>query len=795
MDDSSYIAGGASIVSTNTKIATSQEDLAVVSKKTADAQVAAILKVREASKLRIAQLQTNLASASGFEAQSAATVALQREQGRLARTYGETTVATRGFSNASKESERDLNKLVRGGLAGSGALSALGRSLAFASTGFIAFATGATIIKASITAAQDEAVAQRQVATQLKTSGKSWKDYGYQIDSVLLKESHLAGFTKAELLNAFGYLVRIGGNVQKSLHLTALAADVARARSISLQSASIALAKALGGSATALRRLGIIVPKNVSTTQALAFVTAKFAGQAEAGTTASEKFHATLVDTGAVIGKALLPTFNRLAISLSNWLAKMNESGRLQKDVNTIVHDAGAVFHTLGTAIKDVDKVTGSFKNTLELVLALRLSSIVIGWVSSLAKLELAWRGVGTAATAAAGQEAVAAGAAAGAAGAAGATGVVARVGAYTAAGAAAARGGAGLSLGRFAAIGAGVFGGVPDTLARPEQKVVNGWGFYTVDGGKHWIRGPYVGFSVTITPQDFPQPGGSRFGPNLGTGFGPTAPRVPTIFASFTDTIANQLAQARAALTRSTKDDVAAAKAEIAFIKREIAAGHLEGVSLIQGLQAEASAVNVIQSAEAAAAAKRAAALQKAKAKIAAAIENSIAPLNLQVRVARDEANKNKADLLKALRALREAARKAIASGKLSQQQLIEAYNQITQLNQQIADATKKQAQAGRAAFKQLNLNKLTSGLNLTPAQRKALQARLSQIGPHGTVPGDGTGAYGYSIGANDRPIHVHNQISIDGTKVASNTTKHQQRRRRRNSSQRRGPTAGENG
>lgn len=230
MDDSSYIAGGASVVSTNTKIATSQEDLAVVSKKTADAQVAAILKVREASKLRIASLQNIAAGASGFEAQTAATVALQREQGRLARTYGETTVASKTFSNATKESERDLNKLVRGGLAGSGALSALGRSLAFASTGFIAFATGATIIKASITAAQDEAVAQKQVAAQLKTSGKAWKDYAGQIDSVLLKESHLAGFTKAELLTAFGFLVRIGGNVQKSLHLTALASRCASAQ-------------------------------------------------------------------------------------------------------------------------------------------------------------------------------------------------------------------------------------------------------------------------------------------------------------------------------------------------------------------------------------------------------------------------------------------------------------------------------------------------------------------------------------------------------------------------------------
>ncbi len=805
MDDSSYVAGGANVVSTNTKIATSQEDLAAISKKTADAQVAAILKVREASKLRISNLQGIAASAPNLETQTAATVALQREQGKLARTYGETAVASRGFSSSTKEGERDLNKLVRGGLAGSGALSALGRSLAFASTGFIAFATGATVIKASITAAQDEAVAQKQVAAQLKTSGKSFKEYGGQIDSVLLKESHLAGFTKAELLTAFGYLVRIGGNVQKSLTLTGLAADVARARTISLQSASIALAKALGGSATALRRLGIIVPKNVSTTQALAFVTAKFAGQAEAGTTASEKFHATLVDTGAVIGKALLPTFNRLAISLSNWLSKMNESGRLQKDVNTIVKDAGAVFHTLSDAIHTVDEVTGSFKHTLELVLALRLSSIVIGWVSSLGKLELAWRGVGTAATVAAGQEAVAAGgAAAGAAGAAGATGVAARVGAYTAAGATAARGaGAGLTLGRFAAIGAGVFGGVPDTLN------VNGSAYSIIhkpDG--YYAKSNINGFEQKLSNAEVvsllgvgnvsrPQPGGSRFGrPGLGAGFSPTRPSKPAIFSSFTDTIRNQLAQARAALTKGTQDDVAAAKAEVAQIKKEIAAGHLKGAALIQALQAEAGAVSTIQSAEAAAAQKRAARAQALKAKILARIEASIDPLKLEVALSRDQADnaKNKV-ILHDIKALRAAARKALASGNLTLAQQKEAYDAIASYNSQIHDLSKKTKDSAKNAYKQVNQAKFLGGLDLTPAQRKALRQRLAQLGPGGTVGSDRTGAYGYQIGDNGRPLHVHTHVNIDGQKVAQNTTRHQQRRRRRNSSQRRGPQAGENG
>src|SRR5262249_59226059 len=135
--------------------------------------------------------------------------------------------------------------------------------------------------------AEDLAGAQRAADQQLRTSGKSWAQYGGTIDKVLLKEGHLAGFTRTELLGAFTFLLRVGGNVRRSLNLVGLAADVARGRNISLQAASIALSKALGGSATALRRLGIVVPNNVTKLQALEYVQRKFTGQAEAGTTAS----------------------------------------------------------------------------------------------------------------------------------------------------------------------------------------------------------------------------------------------------------------------------------------------------------------------------------------------------------------------------------------------------------------------------------------------------------------------------------------------------------------------------
>jgi hypothetical protein len=122
--------------------------------------------------------------------------------------------------------------------------------------------------------------------------------------------------------------------------------------------------------------------------------------------------------------------------------------------------------------------------------------------------------------------------------------------------------------------------------------------------------------------------------------------------------------------------------------------------------------------------------------------------------------------------------------------QQQKEAYDQITQLNQEIADATKKAAKSVLGDFKELNTAKIADKVTgLTAAQRAQLRAALSQIGPHHTVPRSGVGAEGYQIGDNGRPVNVY----LDGKKISKNTTRHQQRHRRRNTHQRRGPNAGD--
>ena len=744
MDDASFVTGSArvsaataglgdSVVGTNTKIATSQEDLAAITKKTSDAQVAALLKVREASKLRAANLSSTIAAGAGAapgtraaEEASAATVLLERENAKLARSYGYTSAATRQFAGSSKEAEGELNKLVRGGLAGSGALSSLGRSLAFSSSGFIAFAVGAELVTKSITSAEDLEKAQASLGVAIQHTGGSLAKLTPQYKATAEAAAQF-GIDQATATTGLARATVLTGDAAASQRAYQEALVISKATGKDFNSVLIATSKGQEGITTSLRRYGILVDATTPGQEQFNQVMKRFGGQAEANTTSLERLHAQFTNALQTIGLELLPTVNRLADGFANWLEQMNKSGKLQKDV-------ASGMHTISVAISPlVDAMHG---------LADAIGLVNSGW-SDLKKLQ----------------------------GKGGITGFLA--------------------------------GSVPGGVNVVKQGLENLTPVHAISSLIDSVRGHAPPPVHLVPPSRFIPASLTAASAAGGTGpFGSAQP-LKQFWKTFALSYREQLAQVRASMTKTTRDDVAEARQEIARIKSLINQGRLHGPALLAALQLEASAVNTIESAEAAAIQKRAAAAQKraaaaqaAKAKIQAAIEASINPINLQVRLARDEATNNKADLLKTLKKMRAAARKAIASGKLSQQQLIEAYNQITQLNQQIADATKKQNQAanraGRAAFKQLNLDKLTGGLDLTPAQRKALRARLSQVGPGGTVPGDGTGAYGYSISASGRPIHVHTRIDIDGHKVAENTTKHQQRRHRRNSSQRRGPQAG---
>ncbi len=264
--------------------------------------------------------------------------------------------------------ERTLGKTTRGVAAGSGAFKSLGRSLAFASGGFLAGASITSFLTSSIEQAQQAAVAQKQLSAQFKATGLNLRAYQTQIDRTVASISQLAGIEDDEVKAAFTLAFRATRNVAEGLRLTSIAADVARGRHIALAQATLALNKAYGGNVGALRRLGITIPTTLRGMQALEFVAGRFAGQAKAGTTAQERFNAAFVNTKQIIGAQLLPVFDRLLIQFTKFLNNPENQKRIQDDTKKTVevfgnlaHAGGVLFGALGKAVHVADVVGTAF--------------------------------------------------------------------------------------------------------------------------------------------------------------------------------------------------------------------------------------------------------------------------------------------------------------------------------------------------------------------------------------------------------------------------------------------------
>ena len=234
---------------------------------------------------------------------------------QIKKVQAETAAFATGVKKAGKETEH----LARGAAYGSGAFRSLGRSLVFASGGFLAFQGAAGFLRKSVDAAREAAVSQRSLAAQMKASGESFAANKEHIDKVALSYGKF-GFQNDAVVESLTVLERATGSINKSIALQGLTADIARAKNISSAAAAGVVGKVFGGQETALRRAVPGLAKHAHGMDLIRLAQAKMAGQAAAGTTATERFGATLHDTEEIIGTALLPTLNKTIEALGKWL-------------------------------------------------------------------------------------------------------------------------------------------------------------------------------------------------------------------------------------------------------------------------------------------------------------------------------------------------------------------------------------------------------------------------------------------------------------------------------------------
>lgn len=263
---------------------------------------------------------------------------------------GDSRQLTRAFSTSTqsaKKFNREISHMGRGVAAGSGLFRSLGRSVAFASGGFLAFASVSEFLRSSVDAARDAAVAQRALGAQMKASGESFREHRAQIEKTTRSYGRF-GFQNEQVEASLTVLERGTGSINKAIGLQGLTADLARAKNLDLAAAAQTVAKVFGGQETALRRAVPGLTKTAHGWDLIREAQAKLAGQAAANTTAAERFSATLHDTQEIIGAGLLPVLNTYLDKLSTWMDDTRNQAKLQRGVTTAVKDTSTAVAILG---------------------------------------------------------------------------------------------------------------------------------------------------------------------------------------------------------------------------------------------------------------------------------------------------------------------------------------------------------------------------------------------------------------------------------------------------------------
>ncbi|TMQ03784.1 MAG: hypothetical protein E6J91_45785 [Deltaproteobacteria bacterium] len=285
---------------------------------------------------------------------------------------GDASSFERSLKSANRSAQtfsKEMGRVGRGAAAGSGVFRGLGRSIAFASGGFLAFASAGHFLRESVDAARDAAVSQRSLAAQMKTSGAAFGDFRDRIEEAANGYAKL-GFNSEQYIQSLTVLDRGTRNINQAMRLQGLSADIARAKGIDLSAAAQTVAKVFGGQETALRRAVPGLSKTAHGWDLIRQAQQRMAGQARAGTTAAEQFGAAWFNTQKIVGQALLPILNRLLGRLTRWLQR---AGNQQK-----IADA------FKTAADAVQSVYDAFN---------RLAGVVGGWKNLLAGAAGAWLG------------------------------------------------------------------------------------------------------------------------------------------------------------------------------------------------------------------------------------------------------------------------------------------------------------------------------------------------------------------------------------------------------------------
>jgi hypothetical protein len=249
------------------------------------------------------------------------------------------TKLQRGFAQATTAAKKWDRQMKQTTAASKSATASLG---AVAIGWQTAVAGGALLLaKRFVAASRNAEIVLGQTRVGLSDAGLSWQQYGKQIEDASTRISNSSAFDDEAVLQSFAVFVRGQKDVTRSLQLTELAADIARARYIDLEQATKIVTQASMGNVGALRRQGVMIDKNATAAEALDQLLQTYTGHAktyaDSATGSSEKLAVAWENLAETTGGPLSNALANLADQLTIIVGLMQKT----KDLSESIPDGG----------------------------------------------------------------------------------------------------------------------------------------------------------------------------------------------------------------------------------------------------------------------------------------------------------------------------------------------------------------------------------------------------------------------------------------------------------------------
>jgi hypothetical protein len=277
----------------------------------------------------------------------------------VVKVIGDTSSLERSFKSAPRTVE-DGSKRISTAVEG---VKEHAFSLARAFVPLAAGFEAGEFLKGGVEGAEHLAKAQESLQTAVERTGGSFDALKPRLTD-LAKSSAEFGINQADATTALARATLITGDAEKGMIAYKEAQVIAAATGKDLSAVTVATSKAIDGHVGSLQRYGITVDKNASSQEQYNAVMARFEGQAQANTTATDKLSANFQNLQTNIGTLLLPVFNE-AVDGLNRLITWLESPRVAAALGRMEDD----FKHLWAVVKpSIDNIIDAAKLVTEFI-------------------------------------------------------------------------------------------------------------------------------------------------------------------------------------------------------------------------------------------------------------------------------------------------------------------------------------------------------------------------------------------------------------------------------------------